>query len=280
MPKKAPGPKVLRLQLGRELRDLRENAELKREELASRFGWHATKVSRLEQGQATLSPDEIDNLLRELAPEQEVADRVHQLAQEARKRGSYGKVQDWARGYIGMEADADRLRMYESELINGLFQTEDYARAILSTSVVLGAAEIEQVVRNRLARQSLLTQERAPELHLILGEACIRRRVGGKETMLGQIHRLREAATLPNITIQVLPFAEGEHAALGANFTLLDLYEVAATYVYLEDLTSSDFWDKHSHTDVYELVFNRLSIAALSERETIAMFDRVQHELN
>ena len=86
-------------------------------------------------------------------------------------------------------------------------------------------------------------------------------------------------AALPNVTMQVLPFSSGEHTALGTGFTLLDLFDVEATYVYLEHLTSSDFWDKQSHTDVYELAFNRLSIAALGERETIAFLKKVRDEL-
>lgn len=279
MPNKAPGPKVLRLQLGRELRALREGRDLTREELATRFSWHASKVSRIEQGQATLTVDEIDRYLRELTPETEVADRIRQLSQEARKRGSYGKVQDWARGFIGMETDADRLRMYDAELVHGLFQTEAYARAVLSTSVVVGPAEVDRAARNRVARQQLLTRQNPPEVHAVFGEAALYRQIGGTTVLNGQLDHLRTVAALPNVTLQILSFAAGEHAALGTGFSLLDIYDVSATYVYLEDLTSSDFWDKASHTDAYELAFSRLCTAALSERETLSAIETAQARL-
>lgn len=271
--KQSRSPKVLRVQLGRELRALRDNVGLSREDLADRFGWHATKVSRIEQGQATVAADEVNNLLDLFEASEETAERVRKLGQEARKRGSYGKVPDWARGYIGMESDADRLRVYDAELVSGLLQTERYAKAVIATSVVVAPAEIDRTVGNRIKRHELLTRENAPEIHVIFGEAALYRQVGGPDVLQEQLRHLKDVASLPNVTLQVLSFAAGEHAALGTGFTLLDLYDVGATYVYLEDLTSSDFWDKRAHTDVYELVFSRLGVAALSERETLAALD-------
>ncbi|GAA4889871.1 helix-turn-helix transcriptional regulator [Saccharopolyspora cebuensis] len=274
MTRPARSPKVVRVQLGRELRALREVAGLSREELAERFGWHASKVSRIEQGHATVAADELTNLLALFGPPEDAVERIRRLGQEARKRGTYGKVPDWARGYIGMEADADRLRIYEAELVHGLLQTESYAKAVLSTSVVVAPADIDRSVQNRMQRAELLTRENALEAHFVLGEAALHREVGGRAVLLDQLHHLRKIAALPNVTFQVLTFAAGEHASLGTGFTLLDLFDIGATYVYLEDLTSSDFWDKRSHTDVYEMVFSRLCASALGERETLAVLDK------
>ncbi|WP_433871090.1 DUF5753 domain-containing protein [Saccharopolyspora sp. CA-218241] len=149
---------------------------------------------------------------------------------------------------------------------------DQFDGAVLSTSVVVAPAEMDRSVHNRLARSEILN--RAAAVHVVLGEAALWREVGGPSVLLNQVEALREAASRPNVTLQVLTFAAGEHASLETGFTLLDLDEAGATYAYLEDLTSSDFWDKRSHTDVYELVFSRLCASALGEREALAVLDK------
>src|SRR5690606_31549364 len=117
------------------------------------------------------------------------------------------------------------------------------ARAILSTSVTVAPADIDRLVQNRAQRREILTREDPPQVDVVLGEAALRRQVGGRKVLRAQLEHLRTVAALPNVTMQVLPFSSGEHAALDTSFTLLYLKEVNATYVYLEDLTSADFWD-------------------------------------
>lgn len=277
---RSPSPKVLRLQLGRELRQLREAAGLTaRDEVATPLGWDVSKVSRVESGQGTLTPKELDALLTLYKASDEDAERIRKLGEAARKRGTYGKVPDWAKGYIGMESDADALKIYYGELIPGPLQTDAYARAILSTSVTVAPADIDRLVQNRAQRREILTREDPPQVDVVLGEAALRRQVGGRKVLRAQLEHLRTVAALPNVTMQVLPFSSGEHAALDTSFTLLYLKEVNATYVYLEDLTSADFWDRAPHVPVYELVFSRLQIAALGKRETLAMLDRAIDDL-
>lgn len=276
---KSPSPKVLRLQLGRELRKLREAAGLtSREQVAEPLGWDVSKVSRVESGQGTLTANDLDRLLTLFRADEEDAVAVRRLGESARKRGSYGKVPDWAKGYVGMESDADALRIYYGELMPGPLQLDAYARAILSTSVTVPPADIDRLVKSRALRREILMREDPPRVEIVLGEAALRRQVGGREVLHAQLEHLRSLAVLPHITLQVLPFTSGEHAALETPFTLLYLTDVQATYVYLEDLTSSDFWDRDPHVSVYELVFGRLQIAALGERETLAVLDRAIEE--
>lgn len=96
---------------------------------------------------------------------------------------------------------------------------------------------------------------------------------------MNQLAHLRSLCRGANITLRVLPFTSGGHASLGTSFTLLRVNEIDADYAYLEDLTSADFWDRPQHTSVYQLVFNRLRIAALGERKTIEPITSAVREL-
>src|SRR5690606_23590127 len=107
----ASEPTISRIQLGMELQQLRERAGKDREEVAERLGWYPGKVSKVEQGTATVSATEVDALLTFLGADDETADRVRRIGTDARKRGSYGKVSDWARTYVGMEAGAGEIEI-------------------------------------------------------------------------------------------------------------------------------------------------------------------------
>lgn len=243
--------------------------------------WHVSKVSKIEQGQATLKPDEITALLTLFEATEGDVQRVEEVGAHARKRGSFGKVADWARQYLGLESDARSLGIYDTELVHGLFQTRDYAHAVVSTSAVVAAVDVSRVVDSRLRRQSLLDRENPPDIHLILGEAALRREIGGKAVLAGQLQHLVKASKRPNVTLQVLPFVAGQHAALGSGFTLLDVTvgTSAKSWAYLEDLTRADLLDGESHVNAYRLAFRTLTETALSERETIKMLNLVTREL-
>jgi transcriptional regulator with XRE-family HTH domain len=275
-----PGPQVLRVQLGRELRRLRLAAGItSREEVAKVLASNSNKVSKIEQGQGTLTPTEVAKLLKLFQVTGEEAARIKELAAEARKRGSYGKVPAFGRGYLGMESDAAHLRIFYEELVPGILQTEAYARALMATSVTVAQADIDRLVDSRLARRAVLSKEDPPEVEIVLGEAALRRQVGGAAVLREQLEHLRAVARQPHITLQVLPFTSGEHAALGTSFILMQVNEIDAEYVYMEDLTSGDFLDRQQHTSVYRLVFSRLQITALGERETITLIDAASKEL-
>jgi transcriptional regulator with XRE-family HTH domain len=275
------GPATYRLLLGRELKDLREHADISREDAAAKVKWHLSKVSKIEQGQATLRADEITALLDFYGATEADARRVEEIGAHARKRGSFGKVADWARQYLGLESDARSLAIYDTELIHGLFQTRDYAHAIVSTSAVVAAVDVGRVVESRLRRQALLERTNPPEIHLILGEAALRREIGGKDVLAGQLRYLVEVAKQPNITVQVLPFTAGQHAALGSGFTLLDVAVGASSksWAYLEDLTRADLLDGESHVNAYRLAFRTLTETALVARESIKVLSSVAKEL-
>jgi hypothetical protein len=131
-------------------------------------------------------------------------------------------------------------------------------------------------VKTRIARQKLLTKPGAPRVHLVLGEAALKRQIGGEAVHREQMAHLIELAGLPNVVLQVLPFKVGAHAALGTDFTLLtvDIGGQDSRWVYLEDLTRGECRSEERHVSVYQLTFDSLVANALGEAETIRLLSR------
>src|SRR5580658_1100161 len=221
-------PTVKRRRLASELRRYREVAGLTNEEVATRLEWSMAKISRIENARVSVLPRDVKFLLREygLSERNEAWELLLTLARESRTKGwwhQYGDaIPDWFQVYVGLEAEAATVSKYDSEFVPGLLQTDDYARAIHRASFIKETdEEIERRVQVRIARQELLTANGRPELWFILDEAVIRRLVGGKDAMRRQLLHLVEATTLPNVTIQVIPFAAGAHPSMDGPFTIL-----------------------------------------------------------
>lgn len=144
--------------------------------------------------------------------------------------------------YVGLEAEALSLRNYESELVHGLFQTEDYARAVYQAARLTDSSEeIERRVALRMARQEIITRSEDPlQFWIVLNEASVRRIVGGGAIMRNQLRRLTDMAALPNVTLQVLPYGVGAHAAMLGPFAILSFSDHGGDDVtYLEYATGS-----------------------------------------
>jgi hypothetical protein len=276
-----PEPPAARVLLARELHDLREVADLEPNDVAEHTGWSVQKVYRSESGMHTLKPSEVDLLLSIYSAEPEVAERVRATAAVARRRGSYGKVPDWARQYVGLERDASALAFHQEVLVPGLFQTEAYARALVSTSQVVAPADLDEVVASRVRRGELLRRPNPPRVHLVLGQAATRRKVGGAEVLDGQLAHLEEVAELPNVTVQILPDDVGAHAALGNAIVLLTL-EIGgqeSKWVYLEDLLRGECRSDPAHVRAYQLTFDSLAVNALGEGETLRVLGEARAQL-
>ncbi len=171
-------------------------------------------------------------------------------------------VPDWFEPYIGLEDAASLIRSYDVQFIPGLLQTEEYARQLFAAGhPSANADEIERRVRLRMTRQQLLTRSAPPRLWSVVDETALRRRIGGQEVMRAQLKRLIDALALRNVTLQVLPFRAGGHAAEGGPFTLLrfpepDLPDV----IYVEQLTSALYLDRRDDVDKYTEVMERLGV--------------------
>jgi hypothetical protein len=192
------------------------------------------------------------------------------LARQANVPGwwsKYGDVlADWFEAYLGLEGAASVIRTFELQFLHGLFQTDAYARAV--TRLGHRAAppeEIDRRVSLRLKRQDLLTRPDPPQVWSVIDEAALRRPVGGRAVMRAQLNRLIEVAALPHVTIQVVPFGRGGHAAASGSFTILRFAEPELPdVVYIEQLTSALYLDNRDDVDHYLEVMNNLSAEALT----------------
>lgn len=241
-----------------------------RDEAAAELECGTPKISKIETGKATIRAGEVKVLLDRYG----VTDRdeVVRLARDARRRSTH-RVPDWARTYLGLEAEAAELRIYETELIHGLLQTEAYARVVTQAAKpARDPREVERLVAARAERQERLKSEHSPLIWAILNEAAIRRQVGDRETMGRQLEYLLELAEDPNITIQILPFSAGAHPAMGSSFVHLRLTDPPdAEIVYLEDMSSADYLDRPQQVADYYTAFGMLAAAALDPTASSVM---------
>ncbi|MGW2375152.1 MULTISPECIES: helix-turn-helix domain-containing protein [Kitasatospora] len=263
-------PTVLRRRLGSELRRLRDRAGLQAKAVADELGFSATKVSRIESGQTTLKESDVRAML-ELYGVSDAAElrQFISLTRRSTQRGwwhDYGDtLPDWFQTYVGLEADAARIRGYEVELVPGLFQTADYARAMFGVSPAnLRPEEIERRVRLRIQRQEVFHRQDPPDVRVILSESAFRRPVGGPAVMHSQVEHLIALSEKPCVTIQVLPFNYGPHPSMSTAFNILSFADVPGDIVYVEALTSSLYLERDDDIAHHERVFEQLTTAAIS----------------
>jgi transcriptional regulator with XRE-family HTH domain len=277
MPPPPPGgsPTVLRILLGSQLRKLREARGITRERAGYEIRASESKISRMELGRVSFKERDVDDLLTMYGV---TDDRERQalvsLAAAANSAGwwhQYSDVlPDWFSVYVGLEEAVSLLRVYEVQFVPGLLQTPGYAQAVISGGLPgAPASEVEQRVRLRSGRQDMLGKPDAPRLWAVIDEAALRRPIGGPDVMREQLDRLIAVATEPNVTLQVLPFASGGHAAEGGAFTIMRFPEPELPdIVYVEQLTSALYLDKREDVDRYGEVMDRLSVESEPPEQT------------
>ena len=274
-------PTPQRLQLSRELRAWRQRRSIEPRQVAARLVCSLSKVSKIENGQANISPLELQILLEMYeVPEGETTERIKAIAEAARQRSQY-RVEPWVRAYINMETEAVEISYFQVELIPGLLQTEAYTRVIAAAhGPDRRPVEVERLVKIRQQRQARLTDDNPPALSAVIHESALRTWVGGADVMHDQLAKLLQLAALPNVTIQVLPFRAGEHRAMGTAFTILRLDTPAdSQVVYLEDLWDANYVTRPEQVATYTEAFDRLVEVSLDETGTVAMIETAMGEL-
>lgn len=260
-----PGSVVRRMLLGSQLRRLREARGITREAAGYSIRASESKISRMELGRVSFKTRDVEDLLT-LYGISDDAERqaLVGLAREANVAGwwhSYSDVlPNWFPTYVGLEGAAALIRAYEVQFVHGLLQTEAYAHAVVSRGMKgANAADIDRRVALRLERQKYLVAENAPDFHIVLDEAALRRPYGDREVMRGQLQHLIDVSQRPNVRLQVMPFSFGGHSGESGAFTILsfpesDLQDV----VYLEQLTSALYLDKREDVGQYEQALKEL----------------------
>src|SRR5439155_22062508 len=196
------------------------------------------------------------------------------IASEARQKGWWQLFCAVLTGaYVGLEAAADAIQAYEALVVPGLLQTEDYARAMIRAGRPdIDGGEVEIRVRVRMNRQSLVSQDDPVDLWVVLDEAVLHRPVGGRAVMRQQFDHLVRAAELPNVTVQVLPFAAGAHAGMDGTFSILR-YEHNPTqnFVFASNAAGGLFLEKDEELERYSFIFDHLRAHALRPEGSVAM---------
>jgi len=281
------GPTVPRMILGNQLHRFREAAGISPDRAGYEIRSSRSKISRMENGRVGFKERDVADLLDLYGiTEEETRAGLLTLARQANAPGWWSKyggdiMTDWFEEYLGLEAAASVIRTFELQFVYGLFQTEAYARAVtLLGNAAAPAEEVDRRVSLRLKRQDLLTGSRPPQVWAIIDEGALRRPVGGRAVMRGQLNRLIEVVGLRQVTIQVVPFSRGGHAAAGGSFTVLrfDADDVPDV-VYIEQLTSALYLDKREDVEHYLEVMNNLSAEALTPARTAQFLEEILKEL-
>jgi hypothetical protein len=183
----------------------------------------------------------------------------------------------WFEAYVGLEEAASTVRAYEVQFVPGLLQTENYARAVTMLGYAdAPAEEIERRIKLRMARQRLLHGDDPLQLWAVVDEALLRRPLGGPAVMREQVQHLIEVTVMRNVTLQVIPFDSGGHAAAGGPFSILRFAEPdLPDVVYLEQLTSALYLDKRDDVDHYLAVMERLCLEAEPAASTAEILNKI-----
>src|SRR5579884_2745832 len=235
---------VRRILLGSLLRRLRESKNISMREAGYHIRATESKISRLETGKVSFKERDVEDLLTFYGVlDGKERDQVLDLVREANAQGwwhSFSEVlPSWFEAFIGLESAASVVRTYEVQFVPGLLQCPQYVDAVLSS--------------NRA--------QSATDLH---------RPIGGPEVMKAQIAYLIEQAERPNITIQLLPYSVGAHAAEGGAFTLLRFAEAdLPDVVYLEHLTGAQYIERPEDVEQYARAMDRISVDALHPEATL-----------
>lgn len=281
-----PSPTVKRRRMGIELRKLREAAGLTLEQVGEEMEWSRSKVSRIENARVVLRARDVGDLCELYNATGEQREMLIRLARQAKEKGWWAPysdaIPDWFEIYVGLEAEAKSLRNYEAEFVPGLLQSREYASALHRASMVSATTEeIERQVDVRMARQEFLRRPGAPRLWTVLNEAVIRRPVGSRDDMVDQLRHLVETAkSLPNLTLQVLPFQSGAHPAMLGAFMILEFPEAGdRDVVYLENVAGGLYLEKPSETERYALIFDHIRMKALDQDDSLKLIEKAARDL-
>ncbi|MFH9419540.1 helix-turn-helix domain-containing protein [Streptomyces sp. NPDC017529] len=279
-------PTVLRVVLGKRLQDLREKAGLSYEQAAGALDVTHATVRRMGKAEVGLKIPYVEKLLATYGvTDQDEIDGFLKLAREANRPGWWHNFRDvlpdWFSAYVSLESEANLIRGYQPHYVPGLLQTEEYARAVLRAGKPHAAREeIDRAVALRLERQSLLTRENAPMLWIVMDETVFRRPIGGPRVMRDQIARLAEATALPNVRLQIIPFAAGPHPSMYGPFHIFrfpipELPDIA----YTENLVGAVYFDQRDDVSQLLEALDRMCAQAAPAQTTEALLGGFRKEI-
>ncbi|WP_308298727.1 helix-turn-helix transcriptional regulator [Streptomyces sp. GESEQ-35] len=278
-------PTVLRMVLGKRLKQLREQAGVSFEDAARAIEVTPLTVRRIEKAEVGLRIPYVKELLRTYGvPTAEIEDFL-ELARKANQPGWWYQYRDvlpeWFKAYVSLESEASVIRLYEPHYVPGLLQTHEYAAALMRVGFPdEPKEETARRVDLRLKRQDLLAKPDAPALWAVLDETVLRRSVGGTEVMRAQIDRLHEALDMPKVRIQIMRFTAGAHpGAFGPFHHFRFGFSELPDIVYMESLAGAVYVDRPEDVVAYLEVLDRMSVQAEPVDRTRAILGELRKEL-
>lgn len=275
-----PAPTLLKMLVGVQLAGIRESAGMSQDQAARSLGFSPAKLSRIEAGKGRRPPTETDvrALLDLYGTDAYEASVLLQLLRRAGEPGwwqRYDKrlMPEWFDRLVGLQEAATAIRTFEIQYVPGLLQTPAYTRAVVERGLPTAPArEVERRVELRMRRTQLLERPDAPQLWAVVDESVLLRVLGGREVMREQLDHLVRMASLPHVTVQVVPLDVTHASAPAIPVTYLrfggsDLPDV----VYLEQIRSATFLEDQDETEEYRVTLDRLADEALNPRESLAL---------
>ncbi|MFG1608655.1 helix-turn-helix domain-containing protein [Actinoplanes sp. NPDC049265] len=267
-----------RRELGDELRRLR--GERRGASVAQLLGWSESKLSRIETARTGISEPDLDRLLSTYDAHPEIRDRLHHLARRGRDRVWWTPYRSSVPApydeFVALEAEAIALEEWETQIVPGLLQTDEYARAVIEVGAGISDPEtIQRRLALRMARQTVLVRDPPPRLTVVLDESVLHREVGGPGVLRRQLQRLREASLRPAVELLVLPFSSGAHAAQPESFMILEFAGNArGPIVHSEGLTGGVFHLKDDEVRIFREAFDDVRARALDAERSRELITR------
>lgn len=273
-------PSVRARRLARSLEQARKDAGFSQASVGASLGWSQQKVHTIEKCRRRADPGDVElmlDLYGIVSPDREA---ILALAREAGRRSwwtEYGDLFDGS--FPALEDAARRMRMWDMHLVPGIFQTPEYARALISSALSKDPEAVERRLRARIQRQAILTRPTPPDLHVILDEAIIGRPVGGPSVLAGQLRRLVDEARRDNVTIQMMPRSVGTHPGLDGGFMVFQFAEPDPDVGYCEGRFGAVYLENPHQVARCNVAFERIRELALSPQESMALIEATAKSL-
>ncbi|WP_326671846.1 helix-turn-helix domain-containing protein [Streptomyces sp. NBC_01257] len=256
--------------VGRQIRLWREAAGLRAAELGEAIGYGENLVYKVEAGTRIPKPEFLDRVDEAVG----AGGKISAMKQDVAEARYPKKVRDLAK----LEAEAVELGSYSSDVVDGLLQTEAYARALFGERVpAFSEGEVERRVAARVHRQGVLGRAPAPLLTFVQEEAVLRRPTGGRMVLRGQLERMLELSMLRHVEIQVMPTDTEEHAGLDGSHRVLKLKDGTAVAHNEVQLTSRLISDP-KEVQILEMRYGLILAQALTPRLSRAFIEKLLGE--
>jgi transcriptional regulator with XRE-family HTH domain len=271
-------PTLRRRELASQLRDLRKQSGRTVEDVARELLCSPPKISRIETGVRPASLRDVRDLCAIYGVDDSLRDRLMSLAREAKQQGWWNKYEDIAIDrLIGLEIEAAQVSSYESCVIPWMFQTKEYARAVIRGSLPqIDDHVLDERVAARITRQEIITRESPPHFWSLVDESSLRRRVGSNQIMRDQLKGMVDLAAIPNMTLQVVPFGLGAHPGLDNTFEFLEFQSGQPPVVYLENMAGGLYLESASDVDRYKEALMHLRAGALDPESSVSLIEQVR----